>query len=129
MAPVQSEACRAKSNQAGVNPIQGGRRPAAEVKLDLPAGLSSGHLRPKNLQAELRLAQSRPESRIVVVRIAGHRPTREVQIVNCSAVAEQIQQYETREANSILGGTFYFGLVLCADLALKRLGCFLKRGY
>ena len=92
-----------------------------EIKIHIGDGTRTSNVRPKGLQADLRLPKRSAESasggpwRL----ISGN--SREVLVVDLAAVLVKIQQHNARKTEAVFRTTFDFGLVLIVELGFNEL--------
>src|SRR5208337_551062 len=106
--------------------VVGRWKSAAKIKVDVAAGTGTEDLRSKDLETEDRLPKRSSHRARGVHGIGCEDPGGHVLIVRIAAIAEQVEEDDSRKAHSIFRSTLQLRLVLLIDLAGEQLLVFLK---
>src|ERR1022692_1852124 len=124
--PIQANGRSTQSHHTGVHAIVSGGKSAAEIEIDVAAGVGPEDFWPKDLEAEDRLPK-RASHRARRVHGIGFEPPRgDVLIVRIAAIAEQVEEHDARKAHPVFGSALQLGLILLVHLVGEQLLVFGK---
>ena len=119
--PIQANGRSTQSHHTGVHAVVGSGESAAEIKVDVAAGVRPKDVWPKDLEAENRLPQRASHRARRVHGIGFEHPCGDVRVIRIAAVAEQVEEHDAGKAHPVFRGALQLGLILFVHLVGEQL--------